>query len=111
MRVHFVGSVFSDRCSRPSTIANSALEAVVGSGTSPLFSNSTPLCNSNVASPPSSRIMLAAVGSPAGVCGHAIIWSVHHQYSSNVSPFQANTGTPWGSSGVPCGPTTTAAAA
>ncbi len=37
--------------------------------------------------------------------------SVHHQYSSSVSPFQANTGTPCGSSGVPCGPTTIAAAA
>ena len=36
---------------------------------------------------------------------------MHHQYSSSVSPFQANTGTPWGSSGVPFGPTTTAAAA
>ncbi len=37
--------------------------------------------------------------------------SVHHQYSSSVSPFQAKTGTPWGSSGVPFGPTATAAAA
>ena len=37
--------------------------------------------------------------------------SVHHQYSSSVSPFQANTGTPAGSSTVPSGPTTTAAAA
>ena len=34
-----------------------------------------------------------------------------HQYSSSVSPFQAKTGTPFGSSTVPCGPTTTAAAA
>ena len=37
--------------------------------------------------------------------------SVHHQYSSSVSPFQANTGTPLGFSGVPVGPTATAAAA
>ena len=37
--------------------------------------------------------------------------SVHHQYSSSVSPFHAKTGTPRGSSGVPSGPTTTAAAA
>ena len=37
--------------------------------------------------------------------------SVHHQYSSSVSPFQAKTGTPLGSSTVPSGPTTTAAAA
>jgi hypothetical protein len=58
-----------------------------------------------VASPPSSRIMLA--GSPAQVS----ICSAAHQYSSRVSPFHANTDTPLGSSGVPCGPTTTAAAA
>ena len=36
---------------------------------------------------------------------------MHSQYSSRVSPFQAKTGTPLGSSGVPSGPTTTAAAA
>ena len=36
---------------------------------------------------------------------------MHHQYSSSVSPFHAKTGTPWGSSGVPSGPTATAAAA
>ena len=37
--------------------------------------------------------------------------SVHHQYSSSVSPFHANTGTPAGLSGVPVRPTATAAAA
>jgi hypothetical protein len=37
--------------------------------------------------------------------------SVHHQYSSSVSPFHANTGTPRGSATVPVGPTATAAAA
>jgi len=37
--------------------------------------------------------------------------SVHHQYSSSVSPFQAKTGTPCGLSTVPLGPTATAAAA
>jgi hypothetical protein len=36
---------------------------------------------------------------------------VHSQYSARDSPFQANTGTPAGASGVPDGPTTTAAAA
>ena len=36
---------------------------------------------------------------------------VHHQYSSSVSPFQANTEVPAGASAVPSGPTTTAAAA
>ena len=35
---------------------------------------------------------------------------VHHQYSGRLSPFQAKTGTPAGSSGVPS-PTTIAAAA
>ena len=37
--------------------------------------------------------------------------SVHHQYSSSDSPFQAYTGTPLGFSLEPVGPTTTAAAA
>ena len=37
-----------------------------------------------------------AVGSPSSPSGHVIICSVHHQYSSSVSPFQANTGTPCG---------------
>ncbi len=109
MRVHFVGSSRRLRCSSPSTIANSALDAVVASGTSPSFSNSAPLCTSSVASPPSSRIMLGP-SSPL-VTGHVIICSVHHQYSSSVSPFQANTGMPCGSSAVPWGPTATAAAA
>ena len=36
---------------------------------------------------------------------------MHHQYSGRLSPFQAKTGTPFGSSGVPSGPTTIAAAA
>ena len=58
-----------------------------------------------VASPPSSRIMLAGSPSQVSICSAA------HQYSSRVSPFHANTGVPLGSSGVPCGPTTTAAAA
>ena len=35
---------------------------------------------------------------------------MHHQYSGSVSPFQANTGVPFGSSTVPYRPTTTAAA-
>ena len=59
-----------------------------------------------VASPPSSRIMFGP--SPPGQVSAC---SVHHQYSSSVSPFQAKTGTPCGSSGVPLGPTATAAAA
>ena len=91
-------------------MANSALDAVVGSGTSPARSNSAPLCTRSVASPPSSRIMFGP-SSPPERTGHVIICSVHHQYSSSVSPFQANTGMPWGISGVPFGPMATAAAA
>ena len=54
------------------------------SGTAPAASNSVPLCTSRVASPPSSRIMF---GPPPS--GHRSTCSVHHQYSSSVSPFQA----------------------
>ena len=68
------------------------------SGTSPAFSNSTPLWTSSVASPPSSTIRFG----PIRRASQGL--SVHHQYSSSVSPFQAKTGTPWGSS-VPFGPT------
>ena len=77
-----------------------------GEGTTPAFSNSTPLWTSSVASPPSSRIMLGPRPSPKSNS-----LSVAHQYSSRVSPFHANTETPCGASGVPCGPTTAAAAA
>ncbi len=73
-------------------------------GTTPAFSNA-PASASMVASPPSLRIM-SPVFAPAMSC---LLRA--HQYSSRVSPFQANTGTPLGSSTVPCGPTTTAAAA
>ncbi len=79
----------SVRLSTPSTTAYSSLSAVDGSGALPARSNSTPLCTSRVASPPSSRIMFGP--SPPG---HASARSVHHQYSSSVSPFQANTGMP-----------------
>ena len=75
-------------------------------GTAPAFSNSVPLWISRVASPPSSSSMFGPLPS-----GHTSICSVHHQYSSSVSPFQANTGVPAGASTVPSGPTTTAAAA
>src|SRR6201988_5212437 len=74
-------------------------------GTTPAFSYCAPRSTSMVASPPSSRIMFAGSSGQVSPC------SAPHQYSSSVSPFQAKTGTPLGSSGVPCGPTTTAAAA
>ena len=92
--------------STPSTTCHSSLSSSVGSGTLPAASYSTPLCTRRVASPPSSRIMF---GPPPS--GQRSACSVHHQYSSSVSPFQANTGTPRGSSMVPVGPTATAAAA
>src|SRR4051794_35713129 len=86
------------RCSTPCAESRS--------GALPSFSARTPRWTSIVASPPSSRIMFAP-DSP----GHWRICWAHHQYSSSDSPFQANTGTPCGSSTVPFGPTTTAAAA
>jgi hypothetical protein len=43
--------------------------------------------------------------------GQRSICSVHHQYSSSVSPFQAKTGDAGGFLGGAVGPTTTAAAA
>ncbi len=86
----------------------SSFSAVSTAGTLPAFSYSTPLWTRRVASPPSSRIMF---GPPVGLSGHVSACSVHHQYSSSVSPFQANTGTPCGLSGVPFGPTAMAAAA
>ena len=105
MVVHRFGSSARLRVSTDSTTANSSESAVDGSGTAPAFSNSTPLWTSRVASPPSSRIMVG----PGP--GHSRACSVHHQYSSRVSPFQAKTGTPAGCSTVPVGPTATAAAA
>ena len=106
IRVHFCGSSESVRCSSVRKTRNSSEPAEEGSGTAPAFSNSVPLWTSIVASPPSSRIMFGP--SPPGQVSAC---SVHHQYSSSVSPFQAKTGTPCGSSGVPLGPTATAAAA
>ena len=58
----------------------------------PAFSNSAPLCTTSVASPPSSTISVGPLPS-----GHSSACSVHHQYSSSVSPFHANTGVPFGS--------------
>ena len=38
--------------------------------------------------------MLGPIGFPSGPPGHDSARSVHHQYSSRVSPFHANTGIP-----------------
>mmetsp|Transcript_5200 Transcript_5200/g.15862 ORF Transcript_5200/g.15862 Transcript_5200/m.15862 type:complete len:212 (+) Transcript_5200:978-1613(+) len=51
-----------------------------------LASHLTPSWISSVASPPSSTIMLGPLPLP-----QSSAWLVHHQYSSSVSPFHANT--------------------
>ena len=106
MVVQRLASSVSERRSVSSTTAYSSDVEASADGTAPAASNSTPLWTSRVASPPSSRIMFGPLPS-----GHMRICSVHHQYSGRVSPFHANTGTPFGCSTVPSGPTTTAAAA
>src|SRR3984885_13527071 len=110
------GSSSSERVSTDRITWYSSESASVGAGTAPTCSYSVPLCTSSVASPPSSRIMFgpgwAGSDPPSGPsCGQRRTCSVHHQYSSSVSPFHAYTGTPCGSSGVPSGPTAIAAAA
>ncbi len=67
-------------------------------GTDPAFSYSAALCTSSVASPPSSTI---CVGPPPS--GQSRASRVHHQYSSSVSPFHANTGMPLGLGRRPAG--------
>ena len=79
------------------------------SGTAPSASKRVPRCTRRVASPPSSRSMFGPTTSPFSSRNSKRRW-VHHQYSGRLSPFQAKTGTPAGSSGVPS-PTTIAAAA
>ena len=106
MRVHRCGSEAKDSVRLASTTCHSSGSSSLAVGTTPTASNSDPLWTSRVASPPSSRIRLGP--SPSG---HSRTWRVAHQYSSSVSPFQANTGTPRRSSGEPSGPHTAAAAA
>mmetsp|Transcript_32455 Transcript_32455/g.84093 ORF Transcript_32455/g.84093 Transcript_32455/m.84093 type:complete len:243 (-) Transcript_32455:45-773(-) len=71
-----------------STILNSGLSVLAGSGMVPSFSNRSsalrPSWMRRVASPPSSTIR--SQPSEPGQLRHC---SVHHQYSSRVSPFQA----------------------
>src|SRR3954452_20616529 len=87
--VQSLGSSDSVRDSTDKTTFHSSLSSSVGSGTTPAASYSVPLCTSSVASPPSSRMRL---GPPPS--GQRSTCSVHHQYSSSVSPFHAYTGTP-----------------
>src|SRR5215475_2382366 len=97
---------FSVAVSTDKITCHSSASSSLAAGTSPAASNSAPLCTSSVASPPSSRSMFGPSAS-----GQVSACSVHHQYSGSVSPFQAKTGTPFGLSVVPSGPTATAAAA
>src|SRR6266853_5336257 len=94
--VHLSGSPARLARNTPRMTRHSSGSSSEPSGTSPAASSSAPLCTSRVASPPSSSSMLGPSSS-----GQVSACSVHHQYSSSVSPFQANTGTPRRSSGVP----------
>mmetsp|Transcript_940 Transcript_940/g.2055 ORF Transcript_940/g.2055 Transcript_940/m.2055 type:complete len:204 (-) Transcript_940:26-637(-) len=73
------------------TILNSGLDVELGSGTAPLLANSSsalyPSWMRSVASPPSSTMM----SGPPPSAFQSSMRSVHHQYSSSVSPFQAKT--------------------
>src|SRR5579859_7508173 len=104
--VHLPGWSASELRSRSKMMTCSSESSVPGLGTPPACSYSAPLCTNSVASPPSSRTMLGP-----SLSGQVSASSVQRQYSSSVSPFQAKTGMPRGSSGVPPGPTATAAAA
>ena len=108
--VHLPGWSARELRSRSRMMTHSSGSSSDGHGTPPACSYSAPLCTNSVASPPSSRIMLGPAAAPSSP-GQVSASSVHRQYSSRVSPFQAKTGMPRGSSGVPSGPTATAAAA
>src|ERR1039458_5345474 len=83
------GLASSDARSRSRMTFHSSASSPAADGTALAPSYSAPLCTSIVASPPSSRIMFGPSAS-----GHVSAWSVHHQYSCRLSPFQANTGMP-----------------
>ncbi len=87
--VHMPGLERSAFCRVAAIMPCSSLSSGPRSGTAPSRSACTPRWTSSVASPPSSTIMFGPWPS-----GHLRACSVHHQYSSSVSPFQANTGTP-----------------
>merc|ERR1719326_2028241 len=90
IRVHFVLSTGMESLTSWRMHLNSAFVVLLGSGSVPSLayaaSHSLPLCISSVASPPSSTSW-----SQPSEPGTVNICSVHHQYSSSVSPFQANT--------------------
>src|ERR1700728_3269590 len=107
--VHRPGVLASDSRSRSRMTFHSSGSSSAADGTPPACSYSAPLWTSRVASPPSSSSMFGPVD--PSTSDQVSAWLVHHQYSTRVSPFQAKTGTPLGSSGVPSGPTAIAAAA
>mmetsp|Transcript_2057 Transcript_2057/g.4188 ORF Transcript_2057/g.4188 Transcript_2057/m.4188 type:complete len:219 (+) Transcript_2057:967-1623(+) len=90
MRVKRVLSLAIEPLIVASTHLNSALSVDAGSGSEPslakVSSNFLPSWRRSVASPPSSTIW--SMPSPSG---QLRALSVHHQYSSRVSPFQAKT--------------------
>merc|ERR1719236_48879 len=90
IRVYFFLSTWIDSLRSSRMHFSSALSVVEGSGRLPSFANfssySLPLCIRRVASPPSSTSW-----SHPSAPGTVIMFSVHHQYSASVSPFQANT--------------------
>mmetsp|Transcript_36932 Transcript_36932/g.97789 ORF Transcript_36932/g.97789 Transcript_36932/m.97789 type:complete len:237 (+) Transcript_36932:1163-1873(+) len=90
MREKRVLSFLIEALSVASTHLNSALSVEAGSGSEPSLAKASsyflPSWRSRVASPPSSTIW--SMPSPSGQIMHL---SVHHQYSSSVSPFHAKT--------------------
>merc|ERR550514_786232 len=88
--VHLSGSFWIDSRISDSTQLNSGLLVEAGSGSDLSFaycaSYLVPSWIRSVASPPSSTSMSAP-----SLPGHVSICSVHHQYSSSVSPFHAYT--------------------
>src|SRR6516162_4755277 len=80
--VHLPGASARELRSRSRLTRHSSLSSSAGEGTAPACSYSAPLCTKRVASPPSSRIMFGDWPS-----GQLSACSVHHQYSSRVSPF------------------------
>src|SRR5215510_5255443 len=83
IRSHLPGDSFCTRRTRSRNTMPSSDSSAAGCGTEPLRLNSAPLTISSVASPPSSTIRSGPLPS-----GQVSISSVHHQYSSSVSPFQ-----------------------
>mmetsp|Transcript_33372 Transcript_33372/g.53473 ORF Transcript_33372/g.53473 Transcript_33372/m.53473 type:complete len:204 (+) Transcript_33372:822-1433(+) len=87
---HFFGSLPNSCLMIRKTCLNSGFDSLVGSGLDPsdsnFFSHFTPSWMSKVASPPSSTIKFG----PSSF-GHVNAARVQSQYSSNVSPFHANT--------------------